>query len=230
MKPWYPFVFSEAATLNEAHRGRALARFGDGELKLVLGRDAKSQRHHPQLAAMLARVLLDTTGPCMPCIPRPIPGGPKEAFWRDYLRNTYTRLYAPAALYGSAFVTRPDSAPEINNAGYWASINDLWRGRDVVLVRGSGKSLTGDRLPGAASVHEIIGPVQHAWSERKALFDTLKGEKRRVILCLGATATVLAWQLAYEGVHALDLGHVGMFTKRLDESGVVPARRVNDKD
>lgn len=210
--------------------GRGLARFGDGELKLVLGRDAKSQRHHPSLSAMLSRILLDTTGPCLPCIPRPIPDGPKAEFWRAYLRRPYVRLYAASGTYGSAFVTRPDSAPEINNAGYWGSTRELWAGRDVVLVRGSGKSLTAGRLPGARSVHEIVGPVQHAWAEHRDLFKVLKDERRRVLLCLGATATCLAWMLSNEGVHALDLGHLGMFTKRLDDSGVVPPKVVNDKD
>jgi hypothetical protein len=37
-----------------------------------------------------------------------------------------------------------------------------------------------------------------------------------VIICLGPTATVLAERLAKKGVHALDLGHIGMFMRRLD--------------
>lgn len=142
----------------------------------------------------------------------------------------WTRLYAHSGTYGSAFVTRPDSAPEIDNAGYWESTRQLWADRDVVLLRGSGKSLTRDRLPGAASVKEIIGPVQHAWAEHQELFAMLKGERRRVLLCLGATATVLAWRLCQEGVHAIDCGHLGMFTKRLGEDGTVGAKRRNDKD
>jgi hypothetical protein len=37
-----------------------------------------------------------------------------------------------------------------------------------------------------------------------------------VLICLGPTATVLAWRLARKGVHAIDLGHVGMFMRRFD--------------
>lgn len=229
MRRDYPKVLSEAATLHEAHMGRSIARFGDGELKLCLGRSAKSQEHKPALSANLCQILLDTTGPCLPCIPRPIPDGPKREFWREYMRPPWTRLYAPTT-YGSAFVTRPDSAPEIDNAGYWESVQDLWRGRDVVLVRGSGKSLTAERLPGARTCTEYVGLVQHAWAEHRDLFKRLKDEKRRVLLCLGATATVLAWMLSYEGVHAIDCGHVGMFTKRLGPDGTVGADRRNDKD
>jgi len=41
-----------------------------------------------------------------------------------------------------------------------------------------------------------------------------------ILLCLGPTATVLAWRLAKRGKWALDLGHIGMFMKRL---GVINA-------
>lgn len=227
----YPDVLSEWATLQAAADGVSLSRFGDGELKICQGRDAKSQQHHPELSAALCRILMDKAGPCLPCIPRDVRGGPKAKFWRHYLTDrAILRLYRPGATYGSAFVTRPDSAPAIDVPDYWAQVRLLWEGRDVVLVRGSGKSLTAQRLPGARSVHEIVGPVQHAWKARKELFGQLRGERRRVILCLGATATVLAWQLAQEGVHALDLGHIGMFTKRIGQDGTVGAARRNDKD
>ena len=35
-----------------------------------------------------------------------------------------------------------------------------------------------------------------------------------VLLCLGPTATVLAVDLCARGVHAVDLGHLGMFWKK----------------
>lgn len=227
----YPHVRTEWETLQAAHDGISLSRFGDGELKICLGRDAKSQQHHPELSAALCRILLEPGGPCLPCIPRPIKGGPKAGFWQPYLaRKEILRLYRAQTLYGSAFVTRPDSAPEIDAPAYWARLRALWEGRDVVLVRGSEKSLTKDRLPGARSVVEIVGPVQHAWAARKDLRARLRGERRRVILCLGATASVLAWELAQEGGHALDLGHAGMFTKRIGADGIVGVARRNDKD
>lgn len=226
----YPRVLTEAATLQAAHLGSSIARYGDGELKLCRGRSAKSQEHQPALSAMLSRILLDTSGPCLPCIPRLIADGPKHQFWKEFYRPPWTRLYAATGSYGSSFITRPDSAPDIDNAGYWASIDDLWKGRDVVLIRGSTKSLTAERLWRARSVHEIVGPVQHAWKEHRDIFENVRDERRRVILCLGATATVLAWMLSYEGVHALDLGHVGMFTKRIGPDGTVGAAHLSKKD
>jgi hypothetical protein len=213
----YPAVLAEPLTLARARDGSSLARFGDGELKLALGRDAKSQRCHPELQRALRRVLHDWTGPCVPCIPNIAKkDSPKEAFWSAYRSKRYLALYRAEGFYGSSFVTRPDSAPWIDRPEYWELVRSLWAEKDVVLVRGSTKSLTAADLRGAASVTEVIGPRQHAWSEVDTLFAMLRNERRPIILCLGATATVLAWRLAHEGRHALDLGHVGMFMRKRD--------------
>jgi hypothetical protein len=227
----YPDTMDEAATIRLALAGRSLARFGDGELKLINGRDAVSQRGDPTLASALRRILLATDTPALPCIPRLRPKGPKAEFWKQYERQPYVGFYKSRGRYGSAFVTRPDSAPHIDTPEYWALVRQLWQDKDVILVRGSGKSLTPERLSDAASVEEIMVPVQHAWTERSSLYTRLRSEKSRpVILCCGATATVLAHELAERGVHALDLGHLGMFTKRIGADGIVGTARRNDKD
>jgi hypothetical protein len=215
----YPKVMTEGATLAAAGSTKnpfSIARFGDGELKLALGRDAKSQAHDPALERELRAILKAPEGPCLVCIPNILTGTPKAEFWDPFLRSPYADLYTsnPNVTYGSAFITRPDSAPWIDNEPYWERVTDLWRHRDVILVRGSSKSLTRSDLREAASVEEIIGPRQHAWSAYGELFKQLRGRKRRVLLCLGATATVLAYRLAREGVQALDLGHIGMFMRR----------------
>lgn len=225
----YPAVLSEEKTIRLALAGRSISRFGDGELKICRGGRAKSQDHDPQLSKILRTILKDTDGPCLPCIPRVEPRGPKAKFWDNYEGPPYRWFYRQGGVYGSAFVTRPDSAPEIDRPDYWGLVRGLWRYRDVILIRGSKKSLTPERLLGAASVEDVIAPHSNAWNEHKAILERLRGESRRVILCLGATATALAWILAQEGIHALDLGHIGMYMRRIGEDGTVGARR-SEKD
>lgn len=210
----YPTVVSELETVEMAHSGLSLARYGDGELKLALGRDAKSQKGDPALARRLREVLKSKIGPCLPCIPNIDAATPKAEFWRTYRDPKYASLYAGDRAFGSSFITRPDSAPWIDAPAYWARVIDLWRKRDVVLVRGSSKSLCASDLGLARSVDEVVVSRQHAWADYPALMARLGGEKRRVLLCLGATATVLAFDLAALGVHALDLGHIGMFLRK----------------
>lgn len=210
----YPKVMTEAETLAAVNEGLGLCRYGDGEIKIAMGKDAKSQRGDPSLAKALRRILLDPPGNCLVCIPNVRSKTPKAEFWEQYGEPRITRLYDLHRVYGSSFITRPDSAPWIDKPAYWSAMMDCWADRDVVLVRGSSKSLTKADLVLAKSVHEIVVSRQHAWADYGELLASLIGEKRRVILCLGATATVLAWELAAYGVQALDLGHVGMFLRK----------------
>lgn len=205
----YPTVLSEDATLQRVLDGCSLARYGDGEFKMCRGASIKSQEAHPDLAMRLQGILRDS-GTCLVGIPNIRSDTPKSEFWGKY--TAFAELLAQPE-YGSAFISRPDSAPWINTPDYWARLESLWVGRSVTLVRGSTKSLTADDLMGAHEVREIIAPRQHAWVEYRSLLDRI-GTPDRVLICLGPTATVMAVDLCAKGVHAIDLGHVGMFRRK----------------
>jgi hypothetical protein len=214
----YPATLGEFETLELVLNGASLSRYGDGELKMA-DREAgiKSQDYHPVLRKRLREILHDS-GECLVGIPN-IRGvlsaqvsDQKVQHWSKYLE--LHRLLGKRA-YASAFVTRPDSAPWIDTAAYWARLSELWIGQEVTLVRGSGKSLTGERLMewGAGTVTEVVAPRQQAWAEYASLLDRI-GTPSRALLCLGPTATVMAVDLCDRGVHAVDLGHVGMFLRK----------------
>lgn len=205
----YPAVLSESATLDRVLAGASLARYGDGEFKLCAGASIKSQTHDETLAERL-RAILHDSGPCLVGIPNIRSDTPKAEFWGKFMR--YADLLAPRS-YASAFVTRPDSAPWIDTLDYWTRLESLWRDQDVTLVRGSTKSLVAEDLTGAGAVTEIVAPRQDAWKSAGALLKRI-GCPRRVLLCLGPTATVLAVDLCARGVQAVDLGHIGMFLRK----------------
>lgn len=221
----YPHVMDEWRTLELVLSGRSLARYGDGELKMAQRAvGIKSQDHHPALQARLQAILQDS-GDCLVGIPnihdviRHAVSDQKIEHWSKYLSMRSLLADRP---YVSAFITRPDSAPWIHDPKYWDALASLWRGRAVTLVRGSGKSLTAERLSdwGAASVTEIAAPRQQAWAEYDALLKRI-GTPERCLICLGPTATVMAVDLCRRGVHAVDLGHVGMFFRRYVEGAPV---------
>ncbi len=212
----YPRVFGEVETLQRVVAGASLARYGDGELKMasrVVG--IKSQVADEHLSARL-RSILTTSGPCLVGVPNihavidEHVSDQKVEHWSKYL--TYRSLLSERPYY-SSFVTRPDSAPWINTAEYWALLESLWLGQDVTLVRGSSKSLVGEDLDGARTVTEIVAPRQHAWAEYESLLARI-GTPKRALICLGPTATVMAVDLCAKGVHAIDLGHCGMFRRK----------------
>jgi len=205
----YPEVVSEWVTLAAVINGRSLARYGDGELNLCRGGSAKLQQFHPELGARLRGILRDA-GECAVAIPNVRSETPKAPFWSKYL--SAVELLEPSHRYYSSFVTRPDSAPWIDTPEYWDALQNLWLGYDVTLVRGSEKSLTAADMVGAR-VTEVIAPARQAWDEYPSLLERI-GTPARAILCLGPTATVLAVDLCAKGVHAIDLGHCGMFLRK----------------
>lgn len=208
-------ILDEFATIQAAVAGHCLARFGDGELRLASGRAAAaSQKLDGLLSVDLRRILAGQTK-ALPCIPNPDPRCPKLANWRHYMSPSYSAMLQ-ARRFGSAFVSRPDSAPWIDTPDYWRAISRLWRDRDVVVVRGDRKGLTSEMLTGQARSHrEIIGPPRDAYASISQLEEQIGTPSGTVLLSLGATATVLADRLAARNVHAVDVGHLGMFMRRL---------------
>lgn len=207
----YPRILSEQRTIELLHDGHSLARFGDGELRLAIDKECTSQRRAPGLAEELRTILAARGKGCLVGIPN-IPASPKRENWQRYAQPQFTSLYG-AAEYASAFITRPDSAPWIDTDDYWSTVRALWRDQAVTLVVGDEKSITPAMLDTATSVRVVNGPRQHAYAEVDQIEAEIGEPSGLVILCLGATATVLAWRLARKGVRALDLGHIGMFMR-----------------
>lgn len=210
----YPEVLSEDETLDRALNGESLARYGDGELRLCLHGISRSQRPCEELRREL-RELLRVPCSALICIPN-AKTTTRGAAWQRYTEAQYVTLYE-LPVYGSAFISRPDSAPWIKRDDYWDKVRRLWRGKDVTLVwedkPSADLSLTPDMMDDAASLREVRGPAQDAYFEIDRIEDEIGTPTGTVLLCLGAAATILAARLAQKGVHAVDVGHVGTFMR-----------------
>lgn len=215
----YPHVLTEGETIERALAGDNLARFGDGEFKLALGRKCVSQPADGKLADELRELLRKPPKGCLVCLPSPFGGTPRKESWLNFATPVYTGMLDMDRTYGSAFVTRPDSAPWIDTPEYWESVKRLWRGKHVTLVMGTLRSLRPEMIESeCASLEVIMGPSGQKGDGAYAKVDALEEEiarkpGRTVIMCLGATATVLAARLARRSIHAIDLGHIGMFMR-----------------
>jgi hypothetical protein len=226
----YPDVLSEFETLRRVLDGQSLARFGDGEFNLARGLDIPCQRHGQTLQRRLQGILMDS-GACLVGIPNIRSATPKAPFWEKYLA-TAPSLLAPRP-YGSAFISRPDSAPWIDTPEYWQALESIWCDRDVTLVRSdSAKALHPEDLASASSVRDVIAPKTHAFDDYERILDAIDVPADVVILCLGPTATVLAVDLCAMGVHAVDLGHVALFIRKHRRGEVAtaltPAEKARD--
>jgi glycosyltransferase family protein len=218
-----PTVASEVDTVRAIIEGkRSIARFGDGELKLCVGRKQMNQISGQKIRRKLRSILRSNKEELLVGIPRiygiskcnEMPKA-KAEFWSRYLEDRFMDLYNEDKLYYSAFITRPDSAPQIDNRDYWLLMRMVWDGRDVVLLQGKGRDFNGDGalLSNAKSLTTIYGPRKNAYESQKRLMGLLldKPKDSLFILSLGPAATVFAHDMCKHGRQTLDLGHLGAF-------------------
>lgn len=222
----YPQVISEAETLEAMHAGKSIARFGDGEFRLCFGIKSISQIPDIKLQEELNEIISSgSTDKCLVGIPPvndpEITQGVKD-FYANGKRSSFLKLPDPKKIYHSSYISRPNFKPSFWTDQFQDRVIDLWRGKDVILIcskhhgDGNPTSLRPARMPEAKSVTVIYAPWRDAYADIDALEkETLeKNHESPVFLCLGATATVLAWRLAPKGITAYDLGHIGQYVQR----------------
>lgn len=209
----------------------SIARFGDGEFNIAIGRNAKSQRGDEALAARLRGILKTNSKSCLVGIPNmyagntALPGTKAHMFWGNMAqRRHYDALLSPKKQYYSSFITRPDNAHAINCPEYWDAVKRLWEGRNVVTVTGEGQTVSKDPslLANANIIGRIEGPSVNAWANYPVTIMRCAQYPPGTLflLCLGATATVLAYDLSESGYQALDLGHLGRFYAKQPSTNV----------
>jgi hypothetical protein len=208
----YPNVMSEEDTLEAAISGASLARYGDGELRVALGRKCVSQAADERLARELRDILRTPVKGLIAAIPNTYSATPKRESWERFSQKGFTTMYG-LKTYGSSFITRPDSAPWIDTPAYWQRVRDLWRDKDVVLAVGDKRSLRSEAMQDARSLRTVWGPTRDAYAEIDRIEAEIGDHRGPVLMCLGCTATVLAARLCKKGVHGVDIGHIGMFMR-----------------
>lgn len=217
-----PVVLDEYETIRRVRDERlSLARYGDGEIKLCRGADCKPQDHDHEIAKRLRNILISDAAHTLVAVPNIWSGVVPAAktIWRAYREGANAQFYKPGKVYGSSFVSRPDSAPHINTDSYWGLMRSIWVGRDVVFLTGAKKGrqfLHTGMLSNARNLAVVHGPQHNAWGHYRDLMERVRSKVEGlvdplVILALGPTATVMAYHLGKEGIQALDLGHAGVF-------------------
>lgn len=208
-------VIGERETLEAIRDRRAsIARNGDGELEIMIGRGIYFQEYDPELARRLRMILRSATRQFLVGIPNfdahNIKRESKRAIWERY-RRLFSYLINPAVEYHSTAVPRPASVVGLDHAEHYRNFASLWVGRDVVLVHHT--DLAAHPLfREARRVRHVPCPAEHAFREYPALLERAAAlfDSPDVIFLIaaGPTAGVLAWDLAQRGAQALDVGHL----------------------
>jgi glycosyltransferase family protein len=112
----------------------------------------------------------------------------------------------------------------------------LWEGKNVVLVEGE-KSRLGvgnDMFSNVASMQRVLCPPENAYAKYEHIKnEVLKmGKDKLIVVSLGPTAKVLAYDLFLLGYRVLDVGHIDMeyemFLRKAKKQEKVPYKYFNE--
>ena len=224
--PNKPFDF-EVQTIDETldyilEHQSSIARFGDGEAAIMLGQSINYQKYDPKLAEELKFIFNQESSTTLIIglqeglknrfnfVPEAL------AFWRQYLEDyeEFYLEYCHNPWYGSTFISRPyiDFLDKSKSKSQFEKLKKIWEGRDILIVEGytSRSGVGNDLFDGAKSIKRIICPSRNAYSKKAEIMEEIlkHSEGRLILLMLGPTAKVLAYQLASKGLQAIDIGHI----------------------
>jgi hypothetical protein len=213
----YPNVLDEFKTIEAALAGKSIARIGDGEWKVMRGSSAAREAPNKDLARELCDVLSNPHPNLLPCVPTMNPEGPKYPTWKKHIPHVL-QFFEEGVVYGSAFISRPDSAPWIENFAYCDMVRDLWTSKRVLLVSELNVSIYNviTRQPhGPAHFTHVECPHEGTYSQIGRIHKLIvRSAPDIAILSCGPAATVLAHRLAKNGIQAIDIGSAGQFLAR----------------
>lgn len=209
-------VIGEVETLATLRERRAsIARYGDGELEIMIGGGIYFQEYDPELARRLRMILRSPRPNFLIGIPNfdalQIKTQGRKGTWLRY-RRMYSHLVRRGAAYHSAFVSRPASIVGLESAEYFREWQSIWEGREVVVVHHSEATAQHVLLRNARAVQHVFCPAQNAFREYATVLQRATEHCARAdvlfLIAAGPTAGVLAWDLAERGAQALDIGHL----------------------
>lgn len=220
----YPIIKGGEETIHEiVMQGKSISRYGDGEFDLLLGMDNSFQKKNEKLAIRLAEILKSNLENHIVAIPNVYGAFEnrteefKECFRRHLSGGRREKEYAlldMKKVYYDAFISRPykDYEDKSHAGEHFQMLKQIWNGKDVTIVEGmkTRMGVGNDLLAGVKSCNRILCPVVNAFDFYEDILTAIKkvDRSRIILIALGATATVLAYDLAQEGYQAIDIGHI----------------------
>lgn len=217
-------IESNDKTLDEIiYKNKSISRFGDGEYKIILGGHNGLQGANKNLSNKLLKVLNIKDKGFLVGINLPYQNKTlqklkrhSQKYWTKYFRKYKFKIakIIKNKKYYSGTISRFYLAykDKTNIPKYIKKLKKIWDQKDILIIEGE-KSRLGignDLFNNTKSIKRIICPVKNAFRVYdKIINSVLKfGEKRLLLLALGPTATVLAYDLYKLGYQSIDVGHV----------------------
>lgn len=155
----------------------------------------------------------------------------REFLWRKHFNKS--KVLGDAFI--SRFYLRKKDKSEVGT--YVQKLKLIWKNRDIIFVEGKNSRLGygNDLFDNAKSIKRILCPAENAFIKYNEILTSVKTNAKKdnlLILALGPTATVLAFDLYKAGFQALDLGHIDIeyewFKMKATSKVPVPGKHVNE--
>lgn len=218
-----PNIKASAETIEELIKeGASFCRFGDGEFSLINGESIAFQKADPRLARRLLQIIQSDDKNILIGIPhcyyssverlREFP----KSFIRTWVarnREQITELTLPGKQYYDTACTQLYALYEnYDFKSYFSRIKDIWRNRDITIICGKTvfDAISVNIFDCAKTVDYQYAPSLNAFQVYDDILMKAKqiNKDRLIIIILGPTATVMAYDLAKSGYQALDFGHI----------------------
>ncbi|KFC23232.1 hypothetical protein IO89_01160 [Epilithonimonas lactis] len=246
-----PTILSFDQTVEEIIRNKkSLARFGDGEICILLleGEGIGFQKLDYELSLRLSEVINHQGDKLLVSLPNTF-GKISELrveskiFWYGFnlaYAKKILKKIPTNKVFGDTNVTRfymmYKDKSHLNVLKKVNKLKSIWENQDILIVEGVETKLgVGNNLfANANSISRILCPSKNAFSNYQDIFESVKkyGKNKLILLALGPTATVLAYDLSQENFWALDVGHIDVeymwFLMNATEKVGIKGKSVNE--
>ncbi len=200
----------------------SFCRFGDGEFTLLKGNSISFQQADPILSNRLKEILSSQDNSIFIGIPQVLFIDKSNVleivrdFWNLYgkkFRDIIFQYCHQDRQYYAAETTIPlTTYRQYNLKQYFSDVRSLWEKKKLTLICGEQilSNIRYNVFDNALSVDYLYAPSYNAFSQYPYLLKAASQIKKdhTIVIILGPTATVLAYDLAKKGYRALDLGHI----------------------
>ncbi|EJR65195.1 glycosyltransferase [Bacillus cereus VD115] len=226
----------------------SVSRFGDGEFALINGESLIFQPYSKELKDRLNEIIKSNKMGHLVCIPNVFEDlnwctEKSRVYWKKYLELNRSRIYKSLSMnkeYYNALITRLyiDHQDKSMVGIRFDKMRDIWGGREIIIIEGAQSRLGvgNDLFKNVKTINRIICPSKNAFAKYREILELAKSQEKSklILIALGPTATVLAYDLTPFGYQTLDIGHIDIeyewFLKKATEKQPIENKYVGEVD
>lgn len=242
-------ILNDENTINEIiNKKKSIVRFGDGEFKWIIGANQESfQVYSEKMANKLVQILQSKNDKkILICIPEGLSKindytESSQIFWKNFVRwygKDIIKYLDRNYIYGNSTFTRwyieyKDKSKTVERI---KKLKEIWNKKEIVIIEGNDTKLGvgNDLFNNCNKIERILAPSKNAFDKYEKILENAKRieKEKLIIIALGPTATILAYDLTKLGYQAIDIGHIDIeyewYLRKATKKIPIPGKYVNE--